>query len=458
MSSDTAIDVQGVHKVFRIYDRPADRLKQAVFRNRRFFREFPALTDVSFRVGRGHTVGIVGRNGSGKSTLLQILAGTLNPTAGSARVHGRVAALLELGAGFNPEFTGRENVFLNASILGLSRAETEARFDAIHAFSEIGDFMDQPVKTYSSGMYVRLAFAVAVNVDPEVLIVDEALSVGDEAFQRKCFARIEAFQERGGTILFVSHSNAAIVELCDEALLMDGGELLYRGEPKAVISRYQRLIYAPRERQPGIREEIRAEALAALAPPPAAATAGALSAPGTSAAPSLPAAEAVEEGFEPGLQPSSRVAYEPHGAVIAGARIETLDGRPVNLLVRGRRYRYAYDVAFERAAADVICGMTVKTISGVELGGCATAPASGPGRDVAAGERLTVGFEFSCDLLPGTYFLNCGLSGVPAGGSGERHSLHRILDAVMFRVQPESGLLPFGTVDLHVSPAITPQG
>ena len=197
--TDIAISVQNLSKCFQIYDNPRDRLKQFVLPRmqrepKQYFREFWALKDVSFEIKKGETVGIVGRNGSGKSTLLQLICGTLNPTGGSVQTNGRIAALLELGSGFNPEFTGRENVYMNAAVLGLSKSEVDARFDDIAAFAEIGQFIEQPVKTYSSGMTVRLAFSIAINVDPEILIVDEALSVGDELFQRKCFSRIEAIR------------------------------------------------------------------------------------------------------------------------------------------------------------------------------------------------------------------------------------------------------------------------
>jgi lipopolysaccharide transport system ATP-binding protein len=263
--NDIAIQVKNLSKCYQIYDTPRDRLKQFVVPRlqglagqapRQYFREFWALQDVSFEVKKGETVGIIGRNGSGKSTLLQIICGTLNPTSGSVETRGRIAALLELGSGFNPEFTGRDNVYMNAAVLGLSREEVDARLDEIIAFADIGEFIDQPVKTYSSGMVVRLAFAVAINVDPEILIVDEALSVGDELFQRKCFSRIEAIRSNGATILFVSHSGGQIVELCDRAMLMDSGEKLAEGMPKHIVGIYQKLLYAPTDRREEIRNQI----------------------------------------------------------------------------------------------------------------------------------------------------------------------------------------------------------
>ena len=195
--TETVISLKNVSKCFKRYDRPGDRLKEMMYPNKKLADEFWALQDINLEISRGQTLGIVGRNGSGKSTLLQIIVGTLTPTAGSVEVKGRVSALLELGSGFNPEFTGRQNVFFNSQILGFNQKETEAKFDEIAAFADIGDFIEQPVKTYSSGMFVRLAFAVATSVEPDILVVDEALSVGDEAFQRKCFARLQSIQEGG---------------------------------------------------------------------------------------------------------------------------------------------------------------------------------------------------------------------------------------------------------------------
>src|SRR5918911_165838 len=240
-----ALRVEGVAKQYRIYDRPADRLKESLTRGRwKWHREFWALRGLSFEVERGTTTGIVGPNGSGKSTLLQIVAGTLDPTHGSVQVDGRVGALLELGAGFNLEFTGLENVFMNAALMGFSRAETERRLPEIERFAELGASLRQPVKTYSSGMYVRLAFAIAVNTDPDILLVDEALSVGDTIFQHRCVRRIKEMQERGTTILFVSHEPTLVRALCSRAILLYQGELLADGPPMDVLNRYQRLIMA----------------------------------------------------------------------------------------------------------------------------------------------------------------------------------------------------------------------
>ena len=231
--SETAIRARNIGKMYHIYSRPQDRLKQMLFWRfgRNYGREFWALRDLSFDVAKGETVGIIGRNGSGKSTLLQIVTGTLAPTMGEVQVNGRIAALLELGSGFNPEFTGRENVYLNGAILGLSREEMAARFSEIAAFADIGDFIDQPVKTYSSGMVVRLAFAVQAHVQAEILIVDEALSVGDVFFQQKCFTHIRRLQRERVTILYVSHDLVSIQNICGRAILMEEGAAVFEGNP-----------------------------------------------------------------------------------------------------------------------------------------------------------------------------------------------------------------------------------
>jgi lipopolysaccharide transport system ATP-binding protein len=247
MTQDIAIRVQGLSKCYQIYDNPGDRLKQFVYpRIKRllgrvvkpYFRDFWAVKEVSFEVKRGETVGIIGRNGSGKSTLLQMICGTLTPTSGTIQTHGRIAALLELGSGFNPEFTGRENIFLNAAVMGMTKEETDARYDAIVEFSEIGDFIDQPVKSYSSGMYVRLAFSVAVHVDPEILIIDEALSVGDIFFQTKCMRMMHDMMNRGVSVLFVTHDTNTVKSFCDRALYLENGHQVAFDKTEKVVELY----------------------------------------------------------------------------------------------------------------------------------------------------------------------------------------------------------------------------
>ncbi|BAY62451.1 ABC transporter-related protein [Calothrix brevissima NIES-22] len=242
MGEEIAISLQNVSKCFKRYSRPVDKLKEVLLPSHSKVDEFWAIKDINIEIPKGQTVGIVGRNGSGKSTLLQIIAGTLTPSSGDVQVNGRVSALLELGSGFNPEFTGRQNVFFNGRLLGLSQKQIEDRFDDIAAFADIGDFIEQPVKTYSSGMFVRLAFAVAVNVDPEILIVDEALAVGDIVFQHRCMRRMRAMMDSGVTTLFVSHDAGAIKTLCNSAIMLHDGKIHTTGLPNAVILEYLKLV------------------------------------------------------------------------------------------------------------------------------------------------------------------------------------------------------------------------
>ncbi len=449
MSSPVAIQVNNMSKRFEIYAAPRNRLKQFVLPplqdllgkpQGQYFSEFWALKDVSFEIKKGETVGIIGRNGCGKSTLLQIICGTLTPTSGSVQTHGRVAALLELGSGFNPEFTGRENVYLNASVLGLVNAEIDARFDAIAAFADIGPFIDQPVKTYSSGMMVRLAFAVAINVDPEILIIDEALSVGDELFQRKCFSRIEAIRASGATILFVSHSGGTIVELCDKAILLDAGELLNIGIPKRIVGQYQKLLYAPNDQRDNIRNLIRltgdrSEQLVLDTLTPKAHKVNLL------------------ETYDPDFQPSSTIEFESNGARIISPKILTLGGVQVNNLVRGNTYLYVYQVGFFKNAVNVRLGMMIKTTSGIDLGGCATVALSkNSSYEVVANTTVQVEFRFVCTLNTGVYFLNAGVRG---DVDDEETILHRLVDVVVFRVQPDQEALMTGTVDFSCYPEVS---
>ncbi|MDH1281218.1 ABC transporter ATP-binding protein [Pseudomonas chengduensis] len=449
MCSDVAIKVESLSKCFHIYDKPRDRLLQMLSRgHKQYFREFWALRDVSFTVRKGETVGIVGRNGSGKSTLLQIICGTLTPTSGQVQTTGRVAALLELGSGFNPEFSGRENVYMNAAVLGLSTEETDARFAEIEAFAEIGDFIDQPVKTYSSGMMVRLAFAVAINVDPQILIVDEALSVGDELFQRKCFARIEAIKDSGATILFVSHSGSTVVDLCDRAILLDSGDKLTEGAPKAIIGKYQKLLYAPAGKVEAIRAAIsgrsQIESISVAFDPFA-------GSPENTA--KRQTTHELEEFFDLNLRSQSVLSYESHGVVIEFPQILNIAGEPVNCLKRGRTYRYTYQADFSVAATGVRFGMMIKTLAGVELGGAASALSLQDAITyVAQGTVVRVEFAFQCNLNPGTYFLNAGVLGIT--GESETY-LHRLLDACLFRVLPVADNTATGLVDFKCVPDFT---
>ncbi len=448
MSSDIVVKAEGAGKAYAMFARPENRLKQMLFgRWRTYYNQFWALRGIDLEIRRGETWGIIGRNGSGKSTLLQIICGNLSPTIGTVSVIGRIAALLELGAGFNPEFTGRENVYMNGVIAGYNRAQVDERLDGILAFADIGAFIEQPVKTYSSGMFARLAFAVAVSVDPDLLIVDEALAVGDEAFQRKCFARMERIKSDGATILFVSHATATVVDLCDHAILLHQGEHLYTGRPKRTVAWYQKLMAAPAVRIPEILTDIRtAVALGggrvdALADPLT----------GTDALHDMGFVEAQEDADEtdtasldPGLVSVSTLAFEPNGAEISQARLLTLAGAPVNCLVPGERYKFCYCVTFMEAARNVKFYCMTKVVNGVHLGGGQFPPGQQTIPLVGANEVIDICFEFDCVFGFGTYFLNCGVA-----SRGEL--LHRILDVLAFRVGRGQVRPAVGTIDLNIS-------
>lgn len=246
--SDVAIKVDNVSKIYKLYDKPTDRLKESLGLSRKkMYKEHYALKDVSFDVHRGETVGIIGTNGSGKSTILKIITGVLNPTQGEVKIAGRISALLELGAGFNMEYTGIENIYLNATMMGFTKEETDAKLQSILDFADIGEFVYQPVKTYSSGMFVRLAFAVSINIDPDILIVDEALSVGDVFFQVKCYHKFEEFKKLGKTILFVSHDLGSVSKYCDRVILLNQGVKISEGEPKKIVDEYKQVLVKQNE-------------------------------------------------------------------------------------------------------------------------------------------------------------------------------------------------------------------
>jgi lipopolysaccharide transport system ATP-binding protein len=426
-----AIEVRDVAKVYRLYDRPLDRVKEALDPLRRMYhRDFPALRGVNLRVCRGETVGIVGRNGSGKSTLLKIITRVVAPTHGSVAINGRVSALLELGTGFNPELTGIENIFFNGTLLGYRREQVEEKLPEILRFADIGDFVHQPIKSYSSGMLGRLGFAVAAAFDPDILIVDEALAVGDEAFQRKCFARIKAIQEQGAAVLFVSHSAGAVIELCDRAVLMDQGEILLEGRPKTVIAQYHRLIFAAPDAVPRIREAIcKGELVGAASAAPAISP--------LSAAPLNPAAETEppdESYFDPELRSKSLVEWPCRGARIKDPHVETPGGRRVNVLEKSREYVYAFEVEFHEDKYHVGFGMLLNTVVGMGLAGVTTCSEDRYLDFVPAGATVKLRFRFRALLRPGTYFLNAGVVGAE---DGEEVFLHRLIDVCPIRVQAD---------------------
>jgi len=438
--------VENVTKIYRLYDKHVDRVKESInpFK-KKYHRNFYALNNVSFEVKKGETVGIIGRNGSGKSTLLKIITGVLTPTSGGVLINGTIAALLELGSGFNPELTGIENVYFNGTIMGFSKEDIDKKLDAILSFADIGEYVHQPVKTYSSGMFVRLAFALAIRVEPDILIVDEALSIGDEAFQRKCYARIRDIQESGKTILFVSHDASAVVELCQRAILLEQGVKLLEGIPKHVVTKYHQLLYADENRKAAVVSEIKRNNERQQKG----------DAPDDSsyshAAPEKE--DTVYEYYDPALIPQSTVVYSgsnDYGVKILDPEIVTMRGIRMNNLISEGDYIYTYKVKFNGASFGVRFGMLIKTTSGFELGGCASSTVQDAIGLVEAGTLMTVRFRFKCLLHSGVYFMNAGVLGIV---NGEEIFLDRIIDAVMFRVQMEPGILGTARVSFSIEPS-----
>ena len=365
----SALRVEAVSKQYRIYDRPVDRLKESLTRGRwKTHREFWALSNITFEVEAGTTAGIIGPNGSGKSTLLQIVTGTLQPTHGTVWHAGRIAALLELGAGFNAEFTGIENVFMNSSLMGLSRTDTERLLPEIASFAEIGDFIYQPVKTYSSGMYVRLAFATAIAASPEILIIDEALAVGDAVFQHRCMRRIKEMQESGTTILFVSHDPGAVRALCNRAFLLNHGKMVAEGKPADVLNRYQKIIMARQQ-----------------------------------------AYEANLKPVDPESDSNEFVERKPlsyvyrHGDRSAEIlQVELLDSalRPTEIVETGQPLVLRVIYVAHADLDNVVCGFLLRNRHGIHLYGTNTELQEVPFERVQRGELTEITFEFNCWLAP----------------------------------------------------------
>lgn len=438
MSSDVAISIRGVGKTFRLYKRPQDRLLQR-FSRKHLFQEFHALSDISFDVKRGETVGIVGRNGSGKSTLLQLICGTLTPTHGEIQVNGRVAALLELGAGFNPEFTGRENVYLNAAILGLSKQQIDARLEDIFAFAEIGEFIDQPVKTYSSGMYVRLAFAVIAHVDADILIIDEALAVGDALFTQKCMRFLRKFREHG-TILFVSHDSAAVTNLCQRAVWLREGAIAQQGPAKEVSEAYLASLFDSGSATAGVRSSD-----APVARPEE----------WVDGRQSFINASNLRNDLEVFRFNPDNDGFGMRHATIRDVYLEDDQGRRMAWVVGGEIATLTVVVECHNDLDQPIVGFYVKDRLGQTLFGDNTyltyagAPVAAP-----AGGLLTTRFRFPMPLLPvGDY----SIAAAVANGTQADHTQHHwIHDAVLFRSHcsaTAAGLVGIPMLNINMEPS-----
>jgi len=505
--TEPVIKVRGVSKAYHICHSPAARLRaiglhaakrlvpplreRFTAAQEKCYRNFYALSDISLDISRGEAVGIIGRNGSGKSTLLQIIAGTLTPTAGTVEVSGRVAALLELGSGFNSEFTGRENVLINASILGLSEDQVRERFPSIAAFADIGDFMDEPVKIYSNGMVLRLAFAVCAHVDADVLIIDEALAVGDAQFQLKCSRAIDRFLGEGRTLLFVSHDASMVKRLCRRAILLNKGRQLYMGAPNDAVNLYSKLIAAG-----GLAESI-APDIAALRRSAASKPADAPMLPDTPTGPieatvpgdmdqdapesaqlrrklkaleialaAHPQKTAVEEKMRALLSEESRPAHALGKEFAYGGDLGRIhevaaldaDGRPRTWFQTGEPIVVRMRVESFGDYPDPICALTIKSTTGVEIYGTNTFASNQPSGPIAKGERREALFRFNLNLMPGHYFLSFGFTHFIGD---ELVVLHRRYDAIGIEIHGRDRTFGIANLDAVIEtrpPAVAEAG
>jgi len=429
MSDNFVIRSENTGKCYQIYNHPLDRLKQSLWREKKkFYQEFWAIKNISFEIRKGETVGIIGSNGSGKSTLLQIICGILRPTEGELEISGRIAALLELGAGFNPEFTGRENLFMNAAIMGLSHSEISKRYNEIAEFADIGQFIDQPVKTYSSGMYVRLAFAIAVNLSPDILVVDEALAVGDIRFQQKCIAKIKKFCKTG-TVIFVSHDTTAIMELCSRVIWIESGKIRMDNIPKFVVEKYLQYMYEGNTDKASDSIQVGSSLLKLVQ---------------------------VSDLNQPSLlklvqvsdlnQPTTDTAgfsvindkFRQFGnlkAVIKGVRIISGQGKN-NVIYTGESCEISMIIECYSDIANPLIGYIVKDPLGREIFGDNTALLKCNLSGMRKGERYLITFKI--DSYPSINEQDYSLSVAVADGSSEEHDqCHYVYDAVIFRSIPE---------------------
>ena len=406
MDKNLAISVQGVSKIYKLYDKPIDRLKEAVsLTHKSYHRDFFALSDISFDVKKGETVGIIGTNGSGKSTILKIITGVLSPTTGTAEVSGNISALLELGAGFNSEYTGLENIYMNGTMMGFSREEMQRRMDDILRFADIGDFVNQPVKTYSSGMFVRLAFALAINVDPEILIVDEALSVGDVFFQAKCYRRMEEMMKNGTTILMVSHDMGSIIKYCDKVVLLNRGHFVAQGEAGKMVDLYKKILANQTDELAEALIEQKKEALG------------------------LPVGEVHTDksmkermNLNPEVQEygDGRASFEDFGTLDAR-------GNVTNLLLKGEMFTIQERIRFHAPIEMPIFTYTLRDKKGTDITGTNTMFEGADIKPVKDGDVYTVSFRQKMNLQGGEYLLSMSCTGYENGEHVVYHRLYNVL-------------------------------
>ncbi len=397
---ETAIDISDISKVYKLYEKPGDRLKEALAISRKkLYTEHFALDHVSFQINKGETVGIIGTNGAGKSTLLKIITGVLTPTSGSVSVNGRISALLELGAGFNMEYSGIENIYLNGTMCGYSREEVDERLEDILQFADIGDFVYQPVKTYSSGMFVRLAFAVAINIDPEILIVDEALSVGDVFFQAKCYQKFEEFKKNGKTILLVSHSLGTVAKYCDKVVLLNKGTKVSEGTPQEMIDLYKKILVSS---SVDIDELVNGEE------------------------------ETIDEVFVTDNW-KGRLTLNPHINSYGNMDAEIIDfaiidkkKKITNNLNKGDEFSIRIKVKFHQSIRNPIIAFTILNLQGTDVSGTNTMLEDSDLKDAEQGDIKTVTFTQQLDIQGGEYLLSLGCTGFRDGEFTVYHRLYEV--------------------------------
>ena len=426
MDKNLAISVQGVSKIYKLYDKPIDRLKEAVsLTHKSYHRDFFALSDISFDVKKGETVGIIGTNGSGKSTILKIITGVLSPTTGTAEVSGNISALLELGAGFNSEYTGLENIYMNGTMMGFSREEMQRRMDDILRFADIGDFVNQPVKTYSSGMFVRLAFALAINVDPEILIVDEALSVGDVFFQAKCYRRMEEMMKNGTTILMVSHDMGSIIKYCDKVVLLNRGHFVAQGEAGKMVDLYKKILANQTDELAEALIEQKKEALGL---------------PVGEVHPDKSMKERMNLNPEVQEYGDGRASFEDFGTLDAR-------GNVTNLLLKGEMFTIRERIRFHAPIENPIFTYTLRDKKGTDITGTNTLFEGTEIKPVKDGDVYTVSFRQKMNLQGGEYLLSMSCTGYE---NGEHVVYHRLYNVLSLTVISNKNTVGFYDMDSEV--------
>jgi len=427
------IRLQDASKFYKLYNSPKDRLREALHpRGRLYHRNFYALRNISLEIGKGEILGVVGRNGCGKSTLLKLISGVLSPNSGTVNVNGEISALLELGAGFNPEFTGLQNIYFLGTIIGFGKDEIEEKLEQIISFADIGRFINQPLKTYSSGMKARLGFAVAAHVNPDILVIDEVLAVGDALFKRKCYAKMEEFFDGNKTVIYVSHETDSVNRLCTRAIFLDAGEIILDSDAATVTKFYLRYLHANENNKAHIRREIKS--MDADPKQNAAPTAIGAAAHRVVATDSDVSGESAF--FIPDFTPKSTLEYQNKPIRIHDAMILDTGSREVNALMHGGAYRCVvkYTSEHHEAITNVAFGMQIKDQKGIKL---SSIEANLSYREhfllseLVPKQEVTVTFNFSCLFAAGTYFINAGISHYSAG---EQEVLSRVVDILCFRV------------------------